>query len=113
MLPLLHMKDDIRIVHLEMLGDTQWLSMKDLFKRRARCTPDQLTVFNQLECPPQGRPKHCFGRSQSPMKVNLSEHVITRLQVFLDREYSSRGDVNAIALLVDLKRIDDPFEIVQ
>src|SRR6266481_7920699 len=96
-----------------MFGDTQRLAMKDLFKRRARSTPHRLAVLNQLERSPQGGSKHCFGRSQGPMKVNLPEHVITCLQVFLDREYPTRRDMNAIPLLVDLKRIDNPFEIVQ
>src|SRR5258707_9216381 len=96
-----------------MLGDAQRLSTKDLFKRRAHRAPDRLALLNQLERPAQGGSENCFGRSQGPVKVDLSEHVVTRLQVFLDCKYSTCGDINAIALLVDLKRVDDPFEIVQ
>jgi len=47
------------------------------------------------------------------MEVNLSEHIVTRLQIFLDGKDSPRSDENPIAVFVDLKRIDNPFEIVE
>src|SRR6267378_3126215 len=107
------MKDDVRIIHLEMLGDAQRLSMQDLFKRRARPTPDRLALLDQFERPAQGGPEYCFSRSQSAMKVNLSKHVVARLEIFFNRIDSTGRNINTIALLIDLKRVDDPFEIVQ
>src|SRR5258708_7867525 len=107
------MKDNVRVIHLEMFGDAQCLSMQNLFKRRARCTPNRLALLDQFERPAQGGPEYCFSRSQSAMKVNLSKHVIARLEIFFNRIDSTGGDINTIALLIDLKRVDDPFEIVQ
>ena len=46
------------------------------------------------------------------MKVDLAEHVVTRLQVFLDRIKSTRLYVDSIHRLVDCERVDDPLQIV-
>src|SRR6266850_2164976 len=107
------MKDDVRVIHLEMLGDAQRLSMQNLFKRRALNAPDRLALLDQFEGPAQSGLEYCFSRSQSAMKVNLSKHVVARLEIFFNRIDSTGGDINTTALLIDLKRVDDPFEIVQ
>src|SRR2546430_894309 len=106
MLPLLHVKDDIRVIQLEMFGDAQCLSSQNLFKRSARSAPDGLAFLHQLERPAQGGPEHRFSRSQGAVKVDLSKHVVARLEIFFDRKDSTGSDINAIALLVDLKRVD-------
>src|SRR5256885_16592612 len=107
------MEDDVGVIQFEMFGNAQRLPMQDLFKRSARRTPDRLASLHQLERPAQGGPEYRFSRSQSAMKVNLSKHVVASLQVFFHRKNSPGRDIDTIALLVDLKRIDDPFEIVQ
>src|SRR6266550_737786 len=107
------MKDDVGIIHLEVFSDAQCLTAQDLFKRSAWRTPDGRARLNQLKRPAQGGPEHRFRRSQGPMKVNLAKHVVARLKVFFNRENSPRGHIDTIAFLVDLKRVDDPFEIVQ
>src|SRR2546421_11743289 len=103
MLPLLHMKDDVRVIHVEMFGDAQSLSLEDLFKRSARRAPDRAAFLDQLKRPAQGRPEHGFSRPQGALKINLSKHVIARLQVFFHRKDSPGGDINTIAWLVDLQ----------
>src|SRR2546425_6186633 len=96
-----------------MFGDAQWLPTQDLFKRSAWRVPDRLALLDQLKRPAKGGPEPRFRRSQGPVKVNLAKHVVARLQIFFNRKNSPRGDIDTVALFVDLQRVDDPFEIVQ
>ena len=113
MLPLFHMKDDIRIVHFQMLGDVQSLTTQHLFKRRSGRTPNRGAFFNQLQRSQQRRSQNSFCRTQGPMKINLPKHVVARLQILFDRKDTTGRHINAIALLIDLERIDDPLQVVE
>src|SRR3977135_1984901 len=91
----------------------QWLPMQDFFKRRARRGPDGLAFLNQFERSTQRGSEHGLSRSQRPVKIDLSKHVVAGLEIFFNCIDATRGDIDSIACLVDLKRVDDPLEIVK
>src|SRR5947209_11705362 len=46
------------------------------------------------------------------MKIDLTEHVVARLQIFFDGVEAARSNIDAIILFVNLKRVDYPLKIV-
>ena len=111
-LPLLDVKDEIRIVHLQVFTHSQRFSPQDLFKRSARSVPNFLAFVEQVQRTSHDRSQHSFRRSESSMEVDLAKHVVARLQVFFDCINAARLHVNSIGSLVDCESIDDPLEIV-
>src|SRR5687768_18489598 len=80
-LPLLDVKDEIRIVDLKMLGDRQLFAPQNPFERRTRRVPNLVTVIEQSQRTSNDRTQRRFSRTQRAMKVNLAKHVIPRLQI--------------------------------
>src|SRR5258706_9794139 len=96
-----------------MFGDAERLAPQDFFKCRTGGGPDRRSLSDQLERPAESGPEDSFCRSQGPVKINLAKHVVAGLEVFFNRIDPPRRDVDAIALLIYLKRIDNPLEIIE
>ncbi len=48
-LPLFQVKNDVRVVYFQVLGDGQGPPAQNFFNRRARSAPDPLATFHQLQ----------------------------------------------------------------
>src|SRR5712692_2761970 len=59
-LPLFQVKDNIRVVDFQVLGDGQRLPTQNLFKRRAGRAPDFLATLHQFQRAAQSRTQHGF-----------------------------------------------------
>jgi hypothetical protein len=94
------------------IADSQRLAPQYLFERSAGRMPNVFAIVEQVESATDNRAQHGFCRSQRPMKLDLAEHVIARLQIFFYRIDPARLHVNSIRGFVDGERVDDPLEIV-
>ena len=74
-----------------MFVDRQRLAAQDLFESSSGGTPDLLAALKHFQRSPQRGTQHGFGRTKRAMKIDLAEHVVTRLEIFFDSVHAPQS----------------------